>query len=397
MPMERAAPRERSMERPLIKGPRSLIRTSTQPWKHTRTMVPNGRVRLAAVSPSGWNASPLAVRRPWSYQEARSACASGARAQRISAARINARIVHPWIDGKGKTRLYSGPEDAPMNPTFADLSEAPPAELLPPLDQPSLDDQRLTPLQREWRETGVVILPRFLPDDLMDAYVREREPFGWRGWDSPTSYLDHPALRTIALFPPLMAKLQELIGEPMMLHLCLTGWISTERNWHQDDYLNPPHVNSWYAAVWMALDNIHPDSGPFEYIPGSHRWPLLRGDKVRALMPREEAESGHWPKTSERLVVPAVEAEIKARSAASKKFMAKRGDVLIWHGRLLHRGSEPNVPRMERKAVICHYSGITHRADMPFRRRDENGQRYVIFGRRSFRERLLGVWHQLAG
>ena len=47
----------------------------------------------------------------------------------------------------------------------------------------------------------------------------------------------------------------------MLLHLALTGWISTQRDWHQDDYLNPPFVANWYAAVWMALDDISAESG----------------------------------------------------------------------------------------------------------------------------------------
>jgi ectoine hydroxylase-related dioxygenase (phytanoyl-CoA dioxygenase family) len=45
--------------------------------------------------------------------------------------------------------------------------------------------------------------------------------------------------------------------------------------------------------------------------------------------------------------------------------LPKRGDVLIWHGRLLHRGSAPKIPQMERRALIMHYSGIQHRQDMP--------------------------------
>lgn len=46
----------------------------------------------------------------------------------------------------------------------------------------------------------------------------------------PTPYLHVPALRDLALYPPLMEMLQSLIGEPMMLHLALTGWVSTQRN-----------------------------------------------------------------------------------------------------------------------------------------------------------------------
>ncbi len=267
-----------------------------------------------------------------------------------------------------------------MKPTFAELSDQPAVASLPPLDRPSLRDDELSLLQREWRDNGLVILPRFLPDDLMSAYAKRRAKLDMPGgWNTPTPYMEIAELRALALYPPLMTCMRELIGEPMMLHLCLTGWVSTERNWHQDDYLNPPHVNTWYAAVWMALDEIHPDSGPFEYIAGSHRWPLLRGDKVRSFMSPAEADSPHWPKTSEEFVVPALEAEIHRRGAVVQKFVARRGDTLIWHGRLLHRGSRPNVPGMMRKAVICHYSGIGHRQDMPSRRQDQNGQWYAVF------------------
>ena len=45
-------------------------------------------------------------------------------------------------------------------------------------------------------------------------------------------------LHTLALHKGLMRTLRDLLGEDMMLHLCLTGWVSTKRDWHQHDYLN---------------------------------------------------------------------------------------------------------------------------------------------------------------
>jgi ectoine hydroxylase-related dioxygenase (phytanoyl-CoA dioxygenase family) len=211
------------------------------------------------------------------------------------------------------------------------------------------------------------------------------------GWPSPTPYLDVREMRDLALYPPLMSQMRELIGEPMVLHLCLTGWVSTERGWHQDDYLNPPFVNSWYAAVWMALDDIHPDSGPFEYVPGSHRWPLIRGDKVRAQMSSKEAKSPIWPQTSETFVVPAIDAEIERRGAKARAFVAERGDVLIWHGRLMHRGSKPNKPGMLRRSLISHYTGVTHRRDFLSHAKDANGQLYALMNKRSPLRRALGA------
>jgi hypothetical protein len=67
MSIASAAPRDRSMMRSGLNGPRSVIRTSTlRPLVTfvTRTRVPNGSVRWAAVNWAGSNTSPLAVRRP---------------------------------------------------------------------------------------------------------------------------------------------------------------------------------------------------------------------------------------------------------------------------------------------------------------------------------------------
>ena len=270
--------------------------------------------------------------------------------------------------------------------TFDELSEQLDPGLLPPLDRPGIDEQRLTPEQLSWRRDGVVELRGFLPDALVDAYIARRSEIGPLGWLDPTPYLRVPELRDLALYPPMMAIMESLLSEPMMLHLALTGWVSSERAWHQDDYLNPPFVASWYAAVWIALDDIHPDSGPFEYLPGSHHWGLLRRDKVMTFLTdeeltRKEALTGHnqWEKYAERFVTPAVDRQIAQSGLSTRQFLGRKGDVLIWHGRLMHRGSKPNVPNMPRRSLITHYSGINHRTDMPNRAQHEGGGSYALF------------------
>lgn len=264
---------------------------------------------------------------------------------------------------------------------YGDISETPDEILLPKLDRSSIDEADLTPSQLQWRQQGYVILPGFLPDDLVEAYAERRARLAQPGgWKTPTPYLHVPELRALALHPPLMKELQLLIGEDAMLHLALTGWVSTERDWHQDDYLNPAFVNCHYAAVWMALDDIHPDSGPFEFIAGSHKWPLMRGELVRRYMSEEELlDIDAWPSISQTFVASIVEREIARRNAPATKFYAEKGDVLIWHGRLMHRGSAPDTPGMLRKALICHYSGVHHRPDMPHREQNENRQWFARF------------------
>jgi hypothetical protein len=279
--------------------------------------------------------------------------------------------------------------------TFADLSETPDLSLVPPFDRTDVDESKLTPEQKQWHRDGVVILRGFLPDSVTDPYIERRErlkiekPERFReGWGSPTPYEHVPEMRALALYPPLMKMMESLISEPMLLHLCLTGWVSTQRDWHQDDYLNPAHVNSWYTAVWMALDKIDPAAGPFEYVAGSHKWPLLRQEKVKNCMPyderiRKDPVTGAevWPTTSEVFVVPAIEAELKRQNSKVDSFIADKGDVLIWHGRLMHRGSGPKSPDLLRKSLITHYSGVNHRPDMANRAKDGNGMDYALFGK----------------
>src|SRR5690606_15850168 len=67
MPTASAPARERSMTRPGLNGPRSLMRTTTErPLSSltTRTKVLNGKVLCAAVSWLGSKIAPLAVRGP---------------------------------------------------------------------------------------------------------------------------------------------------------------------------------------------------------------------------------------------------------------------------------------------------------------------------------------------
>jgi hypothetical protein len=279
--------------------------------------------------------------------------------------------------------------DEPAAPVikFADLAEYLPDDVIPWLDRAQVDETGLTPEQLSWRRDGVVRLDKFIPDEVTQPYI-ERRAAHWRnsGWLYAAPYMDIREMRDLALYPPLMEVMRSLIGEEMMLHLCLTGWMSSQRGWHQDDYLNPDFVNTWYAAVWIALGDIHPDSGPFEYVPGSHRWPLMRGENVRRFLTEEELtrteeDSGrnHWERYAERFVNPAIDAEIQGQDKEIVPFLAQKGDVLIWHGRLMHRGAMPKVYGMERRSLIAHYSGVNHRPDMAARAVDQNGQNYAVF------------------
>lgn len=265
------------------------------------------------------------------------------------------------------------------------------------------------PSPADWNDDGVVLLEGFLDPDLVADYQEEwadanglhalhraidvnpdpepgveggghwdtsagasANPMGLLvvdadrpgGWNETCPYMRYPALRALCTYPPLAEALAELNrGMPMGVHLNLTGQVSTQRNWHQDTYLNPDPVGDSYAAVWMALGDIHAASGVFQFIPGSHRWHRLLQTKIFASGIIDQRDPA-WPAHTEAYLTELVEQEIIDRNAQVVDFAPSAGDVLIWHPRLYHRGSAPLVPNAYRPALIAHYSGIHARPDI---------------------------------
>lgn len=247
-----------------------------------------------------------------------------------------------------------------------------------------LSDPAPPPGPLDWNQSGVVHLPGLFPDHMIAAYEAEwmvNNGFAGVDWQPTdhdaglgvlmaerpggyyeTAYMRHPALMAMCTYQPLADALEGLLGEPAGVHLNLSGWVSTKRDWHMDCYLNPEYVGAGYAAVWIALGDVHPDSGPFEYVPGSHRWHELKQNKVLRYVNGADPE---WPAHTEAILTPLVEAEIERRGAERVVHLPKRGDVLIWHGRLYHRGTVPNLPGAYRPALIAHYSATSKRRDFP--------------------------------
>lgn len=246
-------------------------------------------------------------------------------------------------------------------PAFADLTEQPDDAEVPLLDRHDAPTEPLSADQEHWRAEGYLVKKHFIPDDLVDAYwsVRSKveDPHAWH---SPVPYMHIPEALNLSVYLPLTELLEQLIGERMAVNLNLTGTVSTERNWHQDDYLNPPHVNGWYAAVWMAVGDIDPDSGPFQYVPGSHRWPVLRRDRVQLFIPPDRRYHHDWPRFTEQFLSEILEKEIAERGGRIESFVGEKGDILIWHARLMHRGTVAKVPGRQRRSFIAHYTGVDH-------------------------------------
>ena len=220
--------------------------------------------------------------------------------------------------GAVRTQLAGGPnQDEELfffaqNPFKASISwtdiaeDAPSDNMLPPLDRASVNEDALSPAQKHWREEGYLILRDFIPHDIIDAYCKVRERLkAPGGWDDETPYMEVKEIRDVCLYGPLAETLEALIGEPMVMNLNLTGW-----------------------------------------------------SKILNFVPEEVRQTRAWPIHSERVLTPFFEEMIDVNDLEKVEFTAEKGDVLIWHARLLHRGTVAKKPDAVRKAIISHYTAL---------------------------------------
>ena len=119
---------------------------------------------------------------------------------------------------------------------------------------------------------------------------------------------------------------------------------------HSDSLHMSTYPHGGLVAAWVALEDIHEDSGPIHYYPGSHRLPYyMNGDYGN--------EGGRWLIGGKTYKAYEAFIEERARESGLEKrvFTARAGDVFLWHANLLHGGEVQVDMKRTRKSMVFHY------------------------------------------
>lgn len=101
----------------------------------------------------------------------------------------------------------------------------------------------------------------------------------------------------------------------------------------------------YLAAAWIAFEDIHADSGPLEFYPGSHRLPYIFSHDLQISV--EDMKNEGYA-TYRARYEPLVQRLIGGHGLRPEYFEGRKGDVLIWHANLLHGGSPRRDFRLTR-------------------------------------------------
>ena len=166
--------------------------------------------------------------------------------------------------------------------------------------------------------------------------------------------IDHSKLaQDLALATPITTFLRALYGTAPVCLQTLTYKFSSEQGEHSDKTLVSPGYAFDYdretlVASWIALESSNENNGALVIYPGSHK------HKKRGFDEGFDDDYGRY--------MGYLKDWLKDSGFPPVTFMADRGDILFWHGDLVHAGGrikgDLNGEVPTRKSLVCHYARI---------------------------------------
>lgn len=160
----------------------------------------------------------------------------------------------------------------------------------------------------------------------------------------------HNSIRELALDGMVLDLLQHLYGRQPFAFQTLSFAVGSQQHYHSDAVHFSSYPLGFMCGVWFALQDIELNSGPLHYFPGSHRLPYLSAQGL-GLSP-QQVEAEEHPQV---LFEPHWQRAVADNKLTSQKFLAKKGDIFVWHANLLHGGEVVNDRSLRRWSQVVHY------------------------------------------
>ncbi|HXB94324.1 MAG TPA: phytanoyl-CoA dioxygenase family protein [Puia sp.] len=208
-----------------------------------------------------------------------------------------------------------------------------------------------------WSEKGYLILNGLFSGQEADAIQREIDRLVARRRLHPTA--DNKLLFAnrvsreigkVTLDSRLTGLLSFILGKNVVPFQTINFIHGSNQRAHSDSIHMTTYPLGYLIAVWIALEDTNEDNGPLFYYPGSHRLPYLLNEDFNEGATSLTLGRKDYPDYEDR-----IEDLIHEKRLERAVFIAKKGDVLIWHANLIHGGMPVKDPSLTRKSMVIHY------------------------------------------
>lgn len=189
---------------------------------------------------------------------------------------------------------------------------------------------------------------RRIVDLAQEDRFKLRDSARWR----VHSFFHHsPATRAIFDDAGMKRMAAKLLGAPAVNSGSINFMYGSQQALHQDMMVFAVVPINYLIGVWISCEDVDRSSGPLVFFSGSHKEPIFK--------PFAENYPQTMLKTCSQETSKAYRQHLHEVAAKYKRveYLPKKGEVLFWHGMLIHGGSEVTDSTRTRKSFVFHYVG----------------------------------------
>jgi ectoine hydroxylase-related dioxygenase (phytanoyl-CoA dioxygenase family) len=241
---------------------------------------------------------------------------------------------HPWMDTLNDFKEISTKEG------FNDFPE-------------NIREQLMT-----FPQNGFLIWEQYLSHQEVDAINEEMDQlldqgsvdFNYTGRKIMQAHEHSKAVEQVFKADKLQQVLSFILGRKVIPFQTIHFKEGSRQKAHSDSIHMSTFPKGYLIAAWWALEDVEIDAGPLFYYPSSHNLPYTVNEQF--LEHQHPLLLGNNVNDSyEKYIAKA----IKTNELKPQTFLAKKGDMLIWHANLLHGGMPVVQEGKTRKSLVAHY------------------------------------------
>ncbi|MBS1662446.1 MAG: phytanoyl-CoA dioxygenase family protein [Bacteroidetes bacterium] len=207
----------------------------------------------------------------------------------------------------------------------------------------------------DWSRKGYLIINGFFDAGFADRIQEEVDRLVSRSRDKTDNRFmfanrQSELIRSVTVDRRLTALLGLILGKEVVPFQTINFTYGSNQRAHSDSIHMTTYPLGYLIAVWIALEDTTLDNGPLFYYPGSHKLPYLLNEDFN-----EGSTSLRLGKKDYVDYEDRIDELIVERRLEKEVFLAKKGDILIWHANLIHGGLPVRDKTLTRKSMVIHY------------------------------------------
>lgn len=208
-----------------------------------------------------------------------------------------------------------------------------------------------------WSEKGYLIVDGFFSPPVADRIQQEADRLQSEGklhltHDNKLLFANRLSsdIRKITYDERLIRLLSFILDKAVIPFQTINFKQGSNQRAHSDSIHMTTYPLGYLIAVWIALEDTNMDNGPLFYYPGTHRLPYLLNEDFN-----EGATSLRLGRKDYVDYEDRIESLLQEKQLEKEIFLAKKGDILIWHANLIHGGLPVRNIELTRKSMVIHY------------------------------------------